>query len=85
MLKSYEAIFEKGSLKWIDKEPDIEDGTQVIVVVDTPSLSKYRREEIRKVLDETRGTWGSGKTLDEIDREVDAMRTASWEGDGERE
>ena len=79
MIKSYEAIYDKGLLKWTDNKPEIEDGTPVTVVVDTTPSKKRRRKEIQKVLNATRGAWGRGKSLDEIDREIETMRTAAWE------
>lgn len=45
------------------------------------SDSNLRDAEIRKVLDETRGAWGTGKTLDEIDQEINAMRERDWSRD----
>ncbi|MSS73625.1 MAG: DUF104 domain-containing protein [Candidatus Latescibacteria bacterium] len=38
MLKSYEATYEKGRLKWLREKPDIEDGKKVIIVVETRPL-----------------------------------------------
>ena len=81
MLKSYEATYEKGSLKWLYGEPPLEDGERVIVVVEVSEPSKRRKEEIRSVLDRTRGAWGTGKTLDQIDRKIEAARTADWQRD----
>jgi predicted DNA-binding antitoxin AbrB/MazE fold protein len=82
MLKSYEATYDKGMLKWVQEKPDIEDGEKVIVVVDVRTSLKNRRKEIRKALEGARGAWGTGKSLAEIDREIDARRAADWPGDG---
>ena len=80
MLKTYEATYDHGKLKWIRGRPVIEDGRQVLVVVDGPKSAGVRlREEIQKALDESLGAWGTGKTLDEIDREINAMRAADWD------
>ena len=81
MLKSYEATYEKGSLKWLYGEPPLEDGERVIVVVEVSEPLKRRKEEIRRVLDRTRGAWGTGKTLDQIEREIEAVQTADWQRD----
>ena len=45
------------------------------------SDSNLRDTEIRQVLDETRGAWGTGKTLDEIDQEINAKREKDWSRD----
>lgn len=82
MLKSYEALYEKGRLKWVQGKPDIQDGEKVIVVVETQILPKRPRQEIHRALKEARGAWGRGKSLEEIDREIEARRTADWPDDG---
>lgn len=64
MLKSYEAVYEHGALKWIGDAPPIEDVSKVVVVVDVPSKTKKQKlAEIRKVLSTTRGAWGAGKSI----------------------
>ena len=77
MLKSYEAIYEKGSVRWLGKAPILTDGERIIVVVDEMAVGK-RSEAARKVLDEAWGAWGLGQTLAEIDRAVTTMRE-DWE------
>lgn len=37
--------------------------------------------EICKILDETRGAWGTGKTPDEIDQEINTRREKDWSHD----
>lgn len=39
------------------------------------------KEEVRLCLAQAWGAWGSGKTADEIDREVKAMRARDWDRD----
>jgi len=82
MLKSYEATYEKGRLKWIQEPPDIEDGEKVIVVVETKPTLERRRQDIHTALVEARGAWGTGKSLSEIDREINARREADWPSEG---
>lgn len=82
MLKSYEAMYEKGRLKWVQGKPEIEDGEKVIVVVETRVPPKRRKQEIHKALKEARGAWGTGKSLAEIDREIEARRTEDWPDNG---
>ncbi len=82
MLKSYEATYEKGRLRWTQEKPEIKDGEKVIVVVDTLEPPKRRGQEIRRALQEARGAWGRGKTLEEIDREIAVRRAEDWPDDG---
>lgn len=45
MLRSYEATYEKGRLRWIREKPDIEDGEKVIVVVEArPSYKRCKKD-----------------------------------------
>ena len=84
MLKSYEAVYDHGALKWVGDAPPIEDVSKVVVVVDVPSRTKkHKLSETRKILGSTRGAWSSGKTIEEIDKEIDKMRVA-WERDWAR-
>ena len=82
MLKSYEATYEKGRLKWIQESPDIEDGEKVIVVVEAKPILERRKQDIHTALVEARGAWGTGKSLDEIDREISTRREADWPIEG---
>ena len=78
MLKTYEATYEDGKLRWVKEIPNIQNGAKVSVTVDVPDDVQRREEEIRKVLDEACGAWGTGKTLEEIDREIETVRKADW-------
>lgn len=84
MSLAYEATYENGILKWTHGKPEISNGTKVTVLVESPLASQSRREEIRRILDETRGAWGTGKTLDEIDREIKEMRERDWSRDWDK-
>ena len=76
MLKSYEATYQKGRLRWINKTPDIKDGTTVTVIVNTQPDSEPCKEEIRKALDEVENaraiflTGGTGLTKRDITWQV---------------
>ncbi len=78
MIRSYEARYEKGRLKWIAEAPEIDDGEKILVIVEKPVFHKSLKEEIHKVLVETRGAWGSDRSLAEIDREINTIRSADW-------
>ena len=81
MSKSYEATYESGRLNWLSDKPEIKDGTRVTVLIDSPPKRKLSRDEIRQILDEARGAWGTGKTLEKIDKEIESMREAAWSRD----
>ena len=78
MSKTYEATYEDGTLKWTYEKPEIKNGTKVTVVVDPPTEPEKDIEEIRRVVEAARGAWGTGKTLDQIDREIREMREREW-------
>ena len=82
MLKSYEALYEGGRLKWVRGEPDIKDGVRVIVVVEAESPPEQQKGAICRAVEEARGAWGSEKSLEEIDREISARRLADWPDNG---
>ena len=82
MLKSYEALYEGGRLKWVRGKPDIKEGVRVIVVVEAESPSEQQKGTIHRAVEEARGAWGSEKSLEEIDREIAARRLADWPGNG---
>jgi len=81
MLKSYEAIYEHGELRWLDGEPDIADGDRVTVVLDARVERGSCGEDLDRAWEEARGAWGKAKTLDEIDREISAQRDWDWKRD----
>ena len=77
MPKTYEATYENGTLKWLDQTPDLQNGARVQIIVEPP-LAKHREEEVQRILDAARGTWGTGKSLEDIDREIKEMRDRDW-------
>lgn len=54
----------------------------MIVVVETLVPPRRPKQEIRRALQEARGAWGKGKTLEEIDREIAARRAEDWPDEG---
>jgi len=84
MLKSYDAVYDHGALKWVGDAPPIDDVSKVVVVVDVPSKTKKNKlSDTQKVLSSTRGAWSSGKSIGEVDKEIENMR-ADWERDWAR-
>ena len=73
MLKSYEAIYDHGQLHWLNDKPDMKQA-QVIVTIVEASSPAISGDAIHLLLNETRGAWGTGESLDVIDREIAKMR-----------
>lgn len=87
MHRTYEAICEGDRLEWLGERPSAGRRRVLVTVLDNgassasseqevPSNRKPRprsSEEVRRILDETRGAWGD-KSADEIDREIEEMR-----------
>ncbi|MCP4697120.1 MAG: hypothetical protein GY862_09760 [Gammaproteobacteria bacterium] len=79
MLKSYAAVYRNGHLQWLDDRPE-EDNVQVIVTIAPLSAAvkpAKSKAALQQVLDEAWGCVKQPETMDEIDRDVAAMR-AEW-------
>ena len=77
MSKTYEAIYEDGHLEWLGEKP----GTgryRLLVTVVEGRLPQRSPQQVHRMLEATRGVWGRGKTLEDIDAEIDQMR-AEWD------
>lgn len=72
MKKTYEAVYEEGRLEWLERRPH--SGRCRVLVTVLEELPQHSPEEVQQVLDETRGTWGTGTSPDEVDRDIEAMR-----------
>ena len=77
MSKTYKAIYADGRLEWVGEQPGA-GRHYVLVTVLERAVPRHTSEEVHRVLEETRGAWGSGKTQDEIDTEIEHMR-AEWD------
>lgn len=79
MLKSFEAIYTHGKLKWLGQVPSKEEeGKRVLVIVDVDKELVSEKKDIHKLLKQTRGIMGRGKTLEKIDQELSKLRS-EWE------
>ena len=76
MSKSYEAIYEDGHLQWLGAQPEPGRHRLRVTIIDGHPLP-HSSQEVHRILEATRGAWGRGKTLDDIDAEIDRMR-AEW-------
>jgi hypothetical protein len=82
MSKTYEAIYEDGHLEWLGEQP----GTgrhRLLVTVIKDHPPRYALQDVHDMLEATRGAWSRGRTLEEIDAEIDQMR-AEWDRDDPR-
>jgi hypothetical protein len=82
MSKTYEAIYEDGHLQWLGGHPGAgRHRLQVTTIDDRPP--QYSLQEVHRMLEATRGAWGRGKTLEDIDAEIDRIR-AEWDREARR-
>ena len=72
-MPTYEAIYEDGELEWVGDEPDPGRHRVQVTVLDSET-NKHDREEVRRMLERTRGAWGTDKTLEEVEEEVQKLR-----------
>lgn len=59
MLKSYEAIYENGHIKWLAEQPQVNTACVIITFIEDTLLSKKRRTAPASIV-------GKGKTLGDI-------------------
>jgi len=78
MLQTYEAIYNGQQFHWLNDTPPKPDKEIRVVVVMDVEKSKPDKPDVREVLQNTRGAWSEGKTLDEIDAEIQIMRS-EWD------
>jgi hypothetical protein len=82
MSKTYEAIYEDGHLQWLGAHPGAgRHRLRVTIIDDRPP--QYALQEVHRMLEATRGAWGRGKTLEDIDAEIDRMRS-EWDREARR-
>jgi hypothetical protein len=72
-MPTYEAIYEDGKLEWIGEKPS-SGRHRVQVTVVEPDPPSRDPEEIRRVFEEARGAWGTDKSLEEVEEEVQKLR-----------
>lgn len=77
MLKSYEAVYEDGTLRWVREQPAGKRMKVIVTVLEEEADN--RPSATRKgLLERTKGCVGTGKSIEEIDSDVRQMR-AEWE------
>jgi len=79
MLQTYEATYNGEQFRWINQAPPkLDKEVPVVLVMDVEKTAIKPQKNLHDVLQRTRGAWGKGKTLDEIDAEIHIMRSG-WE------
>lgn len=85
MLKSYEAIYDHGQIRWLETPPDV-DEARVIVTVLTRShpheavVPDHSAEQVDQLLARTAGAWGS-RPASEVKAQIARQRQADWGDD----
>ncbi|GIV59520.1 MAG: hypothetical protein KatS3mg043_0609 [Rhodothermaceae bacterium] len=77
MQKTFEALYEDGRLTWLGERPESGRFHVLVTIVDRAGRAR-NREEVHRVLEATRGACGGGKSLEELDAELEQMRS-EWE------
>lgn len=72
-MPTYEAIYEDGQLEWIGDEPAPGRHRVQVRVLDS-GPQKRDPEEVRRVFENARGAWGTDKSLEEVEAEVQKLR-----------
>jgi hypothetical protein len=81
MLKQYEAIYKNGQLQWIYPPPVALENKRVMVLL-ADEEDKPKSIDITKLLSQTRGSLGHRMSMEEIDKDISAMRnewTRKWD------
>jgi hypothetical protein len=82
MLKSYEAVYEDGKLRWIREQPASKKMRVIVTVLEEETDAEAA--VVRKAMFErTRGCVRPGKSIEEIDADIREMR-AEWERELDR-
>ncbi|EDN66669.1 hypothetical protein BGP_1731 [Beggiatoa sp. PS] len=75
MLQTYEAIYNGHQFHWLNKiPPKPEKEVHVVLVMDVEKTVIKPKPNIHEVLQRAWGCLGTGKSLDEIDQEINEMR-----------
>lgn len=82
MLKSYEAMYEHGRIRWLDAPPDIAQARVIVTVLreaanDQPTPLEGSAEAVDALLSRTAGAWGQ-RSREEVAAMLAAQREADW-------
>lgn len=73
MSKTYEGIYENGTVEWLGARP-AEGRHHIVVTVLDPASPRHSLQDVRRMLEATRGAWGRNKSMRDIDDEIELMR-----------
>lgn len=76
-MPTYEAIYEDGQLKWVEDAPPPGRHRVEVAILD-PEPEPRDPEDVERILEEANGAWGTDKTIEEIDQEIEEMRS-EWD------
>jgi hypothetical protein len=81
MLQTYEAIYNGNQFRWINQAPPkLDKEVRVVLVMDVEKTTAKPQKNLHEVLQRAWGCLGRGKSLDEIDQEINEMRK-EWDRD----
>ncbi|MEK8018841.1 MAG: hypothetical protein VSS75_018365 [Candidatus Parabeggiatoa sp.] len=75
MLQTYEALYSDNQFRWLNQAPPkLDREVHVVLVMDIEKTTAKPKKNLHDVLQRAWGCLGTGKSLDEIDAEMNAMR-----------
>ncbi len=74
MLQTYEAIYNGNQFRWINPPPKVNKEVHVLLIMDVEKTVTKSKKNIYEVLQHSWGCLGTGKSLDEIDQEINELR-----------
>lgn len=82
MLKSYEALYEHGRIRWLETPPDVALARVIVTVLTEPpadqvALPVHTEESVEALLSRTAGAWGR-RSPQELAARLSAQREADW-------
>lgn len=91
MLKSYEAIYDHGQIRWLDAPPDVDQARLIVTLLPLSGAEARGMPAFRPgsepsaisadaLLADTAGAWGR-RSLDEVQALIASRRQADWGDD----
>lgn len=77
MPDTYEAICDDGRLEWLGNGPP-GGRHRVVVTVIGDEAQPHDRADVRRMLEATRGAWGSDRPIEEVNDEIQRIR-GEWD------
>ncbi len=80
MVKSYEAVYDHGELKWIGDQPP--DGRMKVIVTVVEEETRSEQPTVREIWDRAKGCVKPPRSAEEIDSDLRTMRdewTREWD------